>query len=126
VKNLPDYIFGGVGILTAVISLWAFHRERMRLVLKYADRLDAPNRVPINIRPETREKLRNLLLTPEFQGVGYSDFIDRAVNAALETQQSVEGGRRAMEVLEEVAELTKEGMSVVEACKVVKARLVAS
>jgi hypothetical protein len=29
-------------------------------------------RVPINIAPEVRERLRGLLMQPELQGVGYS------------------------------------------------------
>lgn len=42
----------------------------------------APNRVPICVAPETREKLRALLLTPEFSGpdgMGYTRFIERAI-----------------------------------------------
>ena len=36
-------------------------------------------RVPINIAPEVRKRLRDLLFQPEMQGVGYSAFINRAV-----------------------------------------------
>jgi hypothetical protein len=41
-------------------------------------------RVPINIDENVREKLRNLLYEPEMRGVGWSEFIDRAVDLAWE------------------------------------------
>jgi hypothetical protein len=40
---------------------------------------DFPNRVPICIAPETRQKLRALLFTDRFRGVGYTAFIERAI-----------------------------------------------
>lgn len=40
-------------------------------------------RVPINIAPEVRERLNVLLYEPEMRGVGYSEFIDRAIRHAL-------------------------------------------
>jgi hypothetical protein len=39
-------------------------------------------RVPINIHPEVRERLRTLLFEPEMLAVGYSEFINRACEAA--------------------------------------------
>lgn len=41
-------------------------------------------RVPINIDAGTREKLRDLLYRPFMRGVGYSEFIERAVARAYE------------------------------------------
>lgn len=41
-----------------------------------------PERVPINIHPEVRQRLRDLLFdNPELRGVGYSSFINRACEA---------------------------------------------
>lgn len=40
-------------------------------------------RVPINIDERVRERLRRLLFKPEMRGVGYSEFINRAINAAI-------------------------------------------
>lgn len=39
-------------------------------------------RVPINIDSEVRDRLRMLLYHPKMRGVGYSEFILRAVSAA--------------------------------------------
>jgi hypothetical protein len=39
-------------------------------------------RKPINIHPEVREKLVRLLFEPEMQGVGYSEFLNRACDEA--------------------------------------------
>jgi hypothetical protein len=39
-------------------------------------------RVPINIHPDVREALRNLLFEQDMRGVGYSEFIARAIDAA--------------------------------------------
>lgn len=41
-----------------------------------------PDRVSINIAPEVRERLENLLHSDAFPAVGYSAFIDRACEAA--------------------------------------------
>lgn len=41
-------------------------------------------RVGFNIAPSARRALRDLLYEPEMRGVGYSEFILRAVNAAIE------------------------------------------
>lgn len=45
---------------------------------------DDDNRVPINIAPEVRKRLNDLLNSDAFAGtgVGYSAFIDRACEAA--------------------------------------------
>lgn len=40
------------------------------------------DRVPINIAESVREDLRNLLYQSELRGVGYSEFIQRAVELA--------------------------------------------
>lgn len=40
-------------------------------------------REPINIHPTVKERLRTLLFEPEMRGVGFSEFIDRAVEAAV-------------------------------------------
>jgi hypothetical protein len=43
------------------------------------------DRVLMNVHPDTRERLRDLLATaPELQGVGYSAFINRAIEVAIE------------------------------------------
>lgn len=42
------------------------------------------SRVPINIDPSTRMELRDLLYQPFMRGVGYSEFINRAVKRAYE------------------------------------------
>lgn len=39
-------------------------------------------RVDINIAPETRERLKALLMRDEMHGIGYTQFIDRACEAA--------------------------------------------
>jgi len=39
-------------------------------------------RSPINIAPEAKEALTGLLYRPEMRGVGFSEFILRAVDAA--------------------------------------------
>lgn len=41
-------------------------------------------RVPINIDAQTREALRVLLYEPYMRGVGYSEFIERAVRRCRE------------------------------------------
>lgn len=41
-------------------------------------------RVPINIDREVREELNNLLYQPFMRGVGYSEFIRRAIRCAYE------------------------------------------
>lgn len=43
---------------------------------------DESTRVPMNVDKEVRDSLRNLLYEPEMRGVGYSEFIARAVIAA--------------------------------------------
>jgi hypothetical protein len=43
---------------------------------------ETDERVPINIAPDVRKRLRDLLFEPEMRGVGYSAFINRAVEAA--------------------------------------------
>jgi hypothetical protein len=45
---------------------------------------DDTTRVPLNVHDETRERLRTLLHMPFMRGVGYSEFIDRAVARAWE------------------------------------------
>lgn len=44
-----------------------------------------PNRkrVPINIDPEVRERLAHLLWQPEMRGIGYSAFLNRAIDIAM-------------------------------------------
>lgn len=39
-------------------------------------------RVPIEIAPDVRTRLRNLLFHPEMRAVGYSEFISRALDMA--------------------------------------------
>jgi hypothetical protein len=39
-------------------------------------------RVPMNVDRDVREKVRSLLYEPEMRGVGYSEFLQRAVDAA--------------------------------------------
>lgn len=41
-------------------------------------------RVPINIDANVRQQLRDLLYAPDMRGVGYSEFIKRAVDQAKE------------------------------------------
>ena len=41
-------------------------------------------RVPINIDTDVRDRLRELLFEPKMRGVGYSEFIERAIIAARE------------------------------------------
>jgi hypothetical protein len=48
------------------------------------------DRVPINIHPETRRRLVELLYLPQMRGVGYSEFIDRAVAAAAAEIQAAQ------------------------------------
>lgn len=48
----------------------------------------ADGREPINIHPAVRARLRQILFEPELQAVGYSEFINRACEAA-ETQIAV-------------------------------------
>lgn len=55
----------------------------------------AGERVPINIDPAVRARLRDLLLLPELQGVGYSAFINRACEVA-ETAIMVRRSRGGM------------------------------
>ena len=55
---------------------------------------DTRERVPINIRPEVRQRLRDLLMEPEFRGVGYSSFIERAVEAAETEMMNRRSGRQ--------------------------------
>jgi hypothetical protein len=43
-------------------------------------------RVPINIDADVRDRLRHLLYQPYMRGVGWSEFIDRAVEAAYAEQ----------------------------------------
>lgn len=38
-------------------------------------------RVPMNVHPDVRDDLRNLLFEPEMRAVGYSEFLARAVAA---------------------------------------------
>ena len=40
------------------------------------------DRVPINIHPETRSALIGLLFTDPWRGVGYSEFLNRAIERA--------------------------------------------
>lgn len=42
---------------------------------------DTP-RVPIEIDAEVRERLRRLLFHPKMHGVGYTEFVERAIDAA--------------------------------------------
>lgn len=44
-------------------------------------------RVPINIDSEVRELLRNLLFEPWMRGVGYSEFIARAIQRTREEHE---------------------------------------
>lgn len=39
------------------------------------------DRVPMNVREGTRDRLNRLLMTPDLHGVGYSDFVAAAMNA---------------------------------------------
>lgn len=39
-------------------------------------------RMPINIHPDVRERLRDVLFEDEMRGVGYSEFINRACEIA--------------------------------------------
>ena len=39
-------------------------------------------RVPLNIHPDAWRKLRDLLFEPDMQGVGYTEFIERAIDMA--------------------------------------------
>ena len=48
-------------------------------------------RVPINIDADVRQRLRDLLYEPEMRGVGYSEFIDRAVRAAWAEIEELRG-----------------------------------
>ena len=59
-----------------------------------SDRWTPPSwdRVPINIHPDAREALRKLLMTPEFQGVGYSEFIMNAVQEAKRSKEDSNAG----------------------------------
>lgn len=41
-----------------------------------------PRRVPMNIHPTVRKRVRDLLFEPELAGVGYSEFVARACEAA--------------------------------------------
>lgn len=47
-------------------------------------------RVPINIDTEVRERLVHLLHRPGMRGVGYSEFIDRAISAAHQELDAAE------------------------------------
>ena len=47
-------------------------------------------RVPINIHPVTRASLVALPYMPGMRGVGYSEFINRAVEAALDELEAAE------------------------------------
>lgn len=40
------------------------------------------DRVPMNVHPQVRARLHRVLFEPELRGVGYSEFIDRAVATA--------------------------------------------
>lgn len=51
------------------------------------------DRVPINIDPAVRKRLRDLLFEPELRGVGYSAFINRACEAAETEIANKRGGR---------------------------------
>jgi hypothetical protein len=58
---------------------------------------DGIQRVPINIDPAVRKRLRDLLEDfPEFRAVGYSAFINRAVELA-EGEAMMERGRKIAE-----------------------------
>ena len=46
-------------------------------------------RVPINIDEDVRERLRNLLYEPDMRGVGYSEFIGRAIDQAYAELEAV-------------------------------------
>jgi hypothetical protein len=48
---------------------------------------DDTTRVPIHIDESVREDLRNLLYEPWMRGVGYSEFIQRAILRAYEEQE---------------------------------------
>lgn len=50
-------------------------------------------RVPINIEPGVREQLRTLLFGRDMFGVGYSEFIARAITIAKE---EIEGRKEAL------------------------------
>ena len=52
--------------------------EGMDVLYPYGD----TERVPINIHPDVRERLRRVLYQPEFRGAGYSAFINRACEIA--------------------------------------------
>lgn len=60
--------------------------DRLRLENDLAYPSDEPNlgqeRVELRIAPQAREELRNLLHRREMRGVGYSEFILRAVELA--------------------------------------------
>lgn len=44
----------------------------------------ADGRVEMLVHPETRERLRELLYQPFMRGVGWSEFINRAIDRAYE------------------------------------------
>jgi hypothetical protein len=48
-------------------------------------------RVPINIDVRTRARLRNLLMLPQMRGVGWSEFIERAISSAVSELADVHG-----------------------------------
>ena len=56
-----------------------------------------PEREPILLDADVRERLRSLLFEPEFHGVGYSAFIERAcevAETAIAQQRTASGGTR--------------------------------
>lgn len=56
----------------------------MNLIGETTRWVEPGERVPINVAPSARQALRDLLWEPEMRGVGYSEFILRAVDAAIE------------------------------------------
>jgi hypothetical protein len=60
------------------------------------------DRTPINIDGEVREELRNLLYQPFMRGVGYSEFIKRAIDRAYE--EADKQGQREKQAAREAVE----------------------
>lgn len=82
----------------------------MDLIGPQVNPLDGP-REPINIHPDVRTRLRNLLFMAEMRGVGYTEFINRAVEKA---EGDIANSRRKKReritrLEEEIAALEREG-----------------
>lgn len=58
------------------------------------------NRVPIKIHPKVRENLGILLWQPELHAVGYSEFIQRAIDHAYKEIEAFRAMAEAHELVE--------------------------